>query len=209
MIKSKNAKDMWHKVKKDTTTQTKIFQSNARCRIQDMRCDESGDMKTHLTGMVQLCDELVRMGSSVLDEEFLSFILGLLPLSYQTLLTSVMIAVTVSSNDMQPDTLMGIVLQEASHREIAECLLKTSEATLVASKLVHGKGRGKGCGKAKAGSAKCRTCSHDNHDTTECFQKGGAKEGQAPWQKKAAKFTSANAMSTSMKEDTNDMTYAL
>jgi hypothetical protein len=82
MIKSKNAKDMWDKVKKDATMQTKIFQSDTRCHLQDMRCDESGDMKTHLTGMVQLCDELVRMGSSILDEEFLGFILGSLLPSY-------------------------------------------------------------------------------------------------------------------------------
>jgi len=208
MIKAKNAKDMWDKVKKDATTRTKIFQSDTRRCLQDMRCDENGDMKTHLTDMVQLRDELVRMGSSVLDEEFLSFILSSLLPSYRTLLTSVMIATTVSGNDMQPDALMSIVLQEASHREIAERSSKSGEAALVASKPARGRGRGKGRGKAKAGGVKCGNCGRDNHDTPECFQKGGAKEGQAPWQKKAAKAACTNVTSTSMKEDTSDVIYA-
>jgi hypothetical protein len=42
----------------------------------------------------------------------------------------------------------------------------------------------------------------------ECFQKGGTKEGQAPWQKKAAKAESANVASTSKKDDEGDVVYA-
>lgn len=47
----------------------------------------------------------------------------------------------------------------------------------------------------------CTNCKRIGHTKEECFQKGGGKEGQAPWDKKKKEAAKANAAST---EDTND-----
>ena len=47
---------------------------------------------------------------------------------------------------------------------------------------------------------KCINCKRKGHTKNECYQKGGGKEGQAPWDKKKKEDTKANAASM---EDAN------
>jgi hypothetical protein len=88
----KSEKEMWDAVKKDATTKSKIHQVDTRCRLQQSKCDEDGDVKAHLIEMVKLHNELAGMGTSIGEEEFSTIILGLLPASYRTLLLTVTIA---------------------------------------------------------------------------------------------------------------------
>ena len=46
--------------------------------------------------------------------------------------------------------------------------------------------KSKGCKEGKSGK-KCGNCGKDGHTKPNCYQKGGGKEGQAPWQKKGKK----------------------
>src|ERR1700719_1609009 len=94
---------------------------------------------------------------------------------------------------------MRIVLEEAHQRELSENTPKSGDAALNVTK---GKGR-KGKGNDNSPKNPCATCKCTNHKTEDCFSKGGAKEGQAPWQKKSDKVITA-VMSTPKKDETED-----
>ena len=82
LIKSKTVKEMWEIVKNDTTSKSKMHQVDTRCCLQEMICPEEGEVQEHLDTMVNLHDELARMGSPIMDEEFSTLILGSLPPCY-------------------------------------------------------------------------------------------------------------------------------
>src|ERR1700719_1113303 len=94
---------------------------------------------------------------------------------------------------------MRIVLEEAHQRELSENTPKSGDAALNVTK---GKGR-KGKGNDNSPKNPCVTCKCTNHKTEDCFSKGGAKEGQAPWQKKGDKANTA-ATSTPKQKDSED-----
>jgi hypothetical protein len=61
----KSVKEMWDAVKKDFMIKSKMHQVDTRCRLQQSKCDEAGDVKAHLIKMVMLCNELAWMGTSI------------------------------------------------------------------------------------------------------------------------------------------------
>src|SRR5882762_6569240 len=91
-VKIKNhmtAKEMWDVMKMDAAEKSTLFLIDAKGMLSSMRCSDSSDLKTHLTEikahfelMVQCCDSLTEMGSTLLDTQFLTMIMSLLPTSY-------------------------------------------------------------------------------------------------------------------------------
>src|ERR1700730_6516228 len=199
LIKSKTASEMWSAICNDATKKSQLHKVDTRRRLQSMVCDEDGDIKAHLNAMIRLREELEGIGASVQDEDFGTMLLTSLPPSYRTLLHTITHAASLSGMAINPNDLMRIVLEEACQRELSQNVAKSGDAALNVSK---GKGR-KGKGNDNSPKNPCGTCKRTNHKTEDCFSKGGAKEGQAPWQKKTDKANTA-ATSTSKQKDSED-----
>jgi hypothetical protein len=104
-----------------------------------LKCDEDGYVNVHLIEMVKLHDELAGMGASIGEEEFSTIILGLLPASYCTLLSTVTIAASLSGKAIGSDDLIHIILEEVNHQNVADRIAKLGEFALHAGrdKLKH------------------------------------------------------------------------
>ena len=199
LIKSKTASEMWSAICNDATKKSQLHKVDTRRRLQSMVCDEDGDIKAHLNAMIRLREELEGIGASVQDEDFGTMLLTSLLPSYRTLLHTITHAASLSGMAINPNDLMRIVLEEACQRELSQNAAKSGDAALNISK-------GKGCkGKGNNNSPKnpCATCKRTSHKTKDCFSKGGAKDGQAPWQKKADKANTV-ATSTPKQKDSED-----
>jgi hypothetical protein len=61
---------------------TELVQIDLRRRLQEMRCDENGDVKAHFGELMRLRESLAGMGATVEDRDFYAIILGSLPESY-------------------------------------------------------------------------------------------------------------------------------
>jgi hypothetical protein len=110
-VKSKsNAKEMWDAVKLDATSKSKMHQVDTRRRLQQIQCDEDGDVRTHLIEMVKLRDELTAMGCSIDEAEFTTIILGSLPVSYRTLLTTITVSAGLSGRTVDSNEIWRICL---------------------------------------------------------------------------------------------------
>ena len=188
LVKNHNATQMWNTIKTDATRKSQLHKVDIRRRLQAMTCDEDGDVKAHLNAMMKLREELEAMGSSIADEDFGTMILTSLPRSFDTLLQSITQSANLAGNIIDPNDLTRIVLEESRRREAADQARKSGDAALQTK---QAKGR-KGKGKRSENGQTCENCKKTNHATEDCFAKGGAKEGQAPWQKKKDKANTAS-----------------
>jgi hypothetical protein len=187
LIRSKTPADMWRLVKADATDKSDMYKVEARRKLQEMRCDDNSDIRAHLNSMSRARDELSGMGASLDDATFVTIILGSMPESYRTLLSSIMQSARAAGRTVPSSDLMAIILEESAYRhsQSDRDRSKSTESALQASK---SKGR-----KGPKSNVKCENCAKLGHSKADCFGKGGGKEGQAPWQKKkqqgAAKAT--------------------
>src|ERR1700677_450302 len=69
-----SAKEMWEEVKKDATTKSTLFLTDAEDKLASMKCHEATNAKTHLAElmahfnlMVQRKENLTQMGSTISD----------------------------------------------------------------------------------------------------------------------------------------------
>src|ERR1700738_4272525 len=180
-IRDKTAAEMWALIKSDATSKGPMYVIDARRRLAEMRCVDSAGVKAHLNALVRARDELISMGAHLDDSEFVQIVLQSLPAPYRPLLDSITGASSISGIPISSDKLMALVIQKAHTDELTEPQVRSAETAMHAS----GQSTGKRSQRRPKGDRFCENCKRTNHDTPDCFQKGGAKEGQAPWQRKS------------------------
>ena len=192
----KTSHDMWDAVKVDTTTKSTLFLLDAEDQLASMKLAENDDPKVHLTEVKQQFqlmgqghNNLLKMGSTISDLRYNTIIMSSLPELYRPTLQTITAAEwastllgTSSSRAMKPDDLITFIKEEAQHCVINDECTKNAESTLAA--LGKKQRTGKHCsnkGKEKSTpSATCKNCKNAGHTKTDCWAKGGGKEGQGP-----------------------------
>jgi hypothetical protein len=140
--KETTTKEVWDAVIKHHQQKAQLIIVELRCKLQNEKCEEKGDLRAHLAKLRRMREDLAMMGEVVTDDNFRSIILGSLPNSFDTFLTSITnqispIAykvtveaetirtvaypqreITVSPPKINPDDLIEILGQEADRRAI-------------------------------------------------------------------------------------------
>ena len=84
---------------------------------------------------------------------------------------------------MKADDLIALILEEVQHCVINDERSKDAESALAACMKKSEKPKRNKKDKTKS-DITCKNCKRTGHRTPDCYQKGGGKEGQAPWNKK-------------------------
>ena len=178
-------------MKKDATTKSTLFLIDAEDELASMKCQEATDAKTHLAEltahfnlMVQRKENLIEMGSSISDTRFNAMIMASLPVSYRPAKQTISAAERTTKTPMSSTDLIAFFTEEARNRYLEDQRASQAESALYAHKSKQKKSKGHKEGKS---AEKCGNCGKDGHTEPNCYQKGGGKEGQAPWQKKGKK----------------------
>ena len=130
------------------------------------------------------------MGSVIADTHFKIIIMSSLPDSYRPTLQTITAAEKATrlsgsmSKGMLPDNLIAFIIEEAQHQVINDKHTKTAESALAAhtKKVASPRGKGKNKLKNTQSDVTCDNCNAPGHSITECWSKGGGKEGQGPRQ---------------------------
>ena len=115
-----SASKIWDEVCKIHEGKTELVQIDLRRRLQELRCDEGGDIKAHFAEQLRLRESLAGMGASIDDRDFYAIILGSLPESYRPLLSSINAAAKIASKPLSPYELINVVTEEYEHRQLTE-----------------------------------------------------------------------------------------
>ena len=165
-----------------------------RKRLQDTRCAENGNIRTHFDNIRTMREELSSLGAVISEEDFSAIILGSLPKTYDQFLSAVTATASVLKQELQPEDLIQAIIDEYDRRSTrhGSSREKTADAAFFAS-------AGNNQGKTRRKSEKdieCFNCRKKGHKKADCWAKGGGKEGQGPRskaKKEEPKKESANA----------------
>ena len=103
----------------------------------------------------------------------------------------------MQSSAMKADDLIAFIIEEAQHRVINDDRTKSAESAL-AARTKSNKKRGKK-------RITCENCGRTGYEKPDCYQKGGDKEGQAPWQQKAEKGKESETAVIGVEDKESDM----
>ena len=181
-IKGKvTVKDAWDTLTKEFETRSRMFTIDLRRRLQDERCDDQGDVRVHFETMRTLREDLASLGEAITDNDFATMLLGSLPKGYDTYLSAITATMSVMGKTLDPDALMMTITDEYDRRAIRtrQTKEKGKEAAFYAGE------RSRNGGKGAKSSLECFNCHKKGHKKSDCWAKGGGKEGQGPRSRKA------------------------
>ncbi|SJL02247.1 uncharacterized protein ARMOST_05573 [Armillaria ostoyae] len=164
------AKAMWEKVKSEYEKKSKMVTVDLRRKLQDERCAEGGDVKTHLTKLQSICEDLIAMGADPGDDNFVAIVLGSLPASFETYLSALTGASTLLGKALDPDMVLQGINDEADRRKVRSAGKGEKESAFYSGN----------SGKKSRKSVECYNCHRKGHMVRDCWAKGGGKEGQGP-----------------------------
>ncbi len=170
---------MWKKVKDEYKKKSKMMTVDLRRKLHDMKCAENGDVKAHSNVIRTILEDLQSMGAYPGDNNALAIYMGSLPPSYDPYLSALTATSTLLTKDLNFETVMCGVNNEADCRTLKAPKKEEKEAAFNTSSGSSGRGRRFQGGK-KSSNVECYNCHKKGHIKAECWAKGGGKEGQGP-----------------------------
>jgi hypothetical protein len=172
------AVDLWKKVSAEFEKKSKMVTVDLRRRLQDERCNENANVRTHLEKLQTLRTNLIGMGADPGDENFTAIILGSLPPSYDPYLSAITAMSTLLAKVLSPDDLIHGLNEEADR-----CSLKNKSKKDDRDIAFSAGERKTGQKKGSKSNIECYNCHKKGHVKADCWSKGGGKEGTGPRQK--------------------------
>lgn len=177
-IKGKAVKDAWKLLMDDFGKRSRMFTIDLRRRLQDIRCEDNGNIRTHFDTLRNTREELASLGEAIPDRDFAAIILGSLPKSYDAYLSAITATLSVLQKELDPDALVLSVIDEYDRRNVKtrQAKDKGKDAAFYAG---GGSKNPKG-GRGGRSNVECHNCHKIGHKKADCWGKGGGKEGQGP-----------------------------
>src|SRR5436190_2928050 len=174
-------KDAWDALKNEFERRSRMYTIDLRRRLQDERCDEQGDVRAHFETMRMLREDLASLGEAINDEDFATMLLGSLPKGYDTYLSALTATAGITGTILDSGMLIMSVTDEFDRRAIRTRQMKEKgkDAAFYAGE------KSRNGGKGSKSNIECFNCYKKGHKKSECWAKGGGKEGQGPRSRKA------------------------
>src|SRR6267142_6918591 len=129
------------------------------------------------------------MGKVVTDEDYTDTLLASLPASYDGAVSSMSACTCLGTKVLTSEIFEQFILDKSEHRQVKDKYAKSRNEALAAE---SGSWKGKDKSKDKK-KVECYNCHKTGHYKSECWAKGGGKEGQGPRRGKGAKDDAALA----------------
>ena len=139
------ADDMWRVIKDDTMSKSTLYLLDAEDQLSSMKLPDNTDPKTHLSElkahfhlMLQRCDNLMKISSTMSESHFNIIIMSSLLESYQSTLQPITALERTNklsglqSNAMEADDMIAFIIEEAQHRVMNNDCMKSAESALTA-----------------------------------------------------------------------------
>src|SRR5258708_19178458 len=168
-------KDVWDRLKGLFEGKSRTLLIDLGRKLQNTRCGDSEDVCAHLEKLADLRERLSTLGRTVNDDEYMSVLIGSLPTSYDTTINPLTTSCDITNTDITPTSVIRIATNEYEKRLLRKGKGKVQDEAFTAEEQRKNKRR----------NIECFNCHRKGHYKSECWAKGGGKEGEGP--KKSAK----------------------
>jgi hypothetical protein len=181
-VKNKTrAKDVWDALKDMFEGRSQMIVVDLRRKLQAMKCGEDEDICAHLSKIADIREQLAAMGTTIPDDKYASILLGSAPTSFESTTSSMNTTAKLTRTVLTPDLVISLITDEFDR-----CALKKPK---------EGQEEALGTdvkkGKKPKKDVECFNCKKKGHMKSDCWAKGGGKEGQGP--KKRSQDSAATA----------------
>ena len=87
-----------------------------RRRMQDTKCSENEDVRTHFEKIAEMFEQLGSMGITISDDDYLAILLGSLPVCYDSTISSMTTTTSLQQKTLTPDTIICVISDEYDRR---------------------------------------------------------------------------------------------
>jgi hypothetical protein len=166
---------MWKEIKTLHEGKSTLVKADVRKRMLLAHCDEGGDVKVHFGELNRLRQIMAGMGAIVDEEDYMAIIMGSLPDSYRPIMSALEATAGYSSKVVTAQELITAVNVEYEHR-----LLRNPQSARKGGNAALHAGNGTRQGRGATKDTICYNYNKTGHFKTDCWAKGGGKEGQRP-----------------------------
>lgn len=168
-------KDVWGKLKGLFEGESRRFRVKSMVdlgkKFLNTRCGENDDVRTHLNKLADLRERLSSLRRTTVDDaEYVSVILGSLPPSYELAIDTLVNVCEACDKDLTPAAVIRMAINEQERRRLRE---SENNPQHEASGAAAPEER-----KNKRRNVECYNCRKKGHYKSECWGKGGGREGQ-------------------------------
>lgn len=172
-------------------------------KMQNIRCGDNDNVRTHFDKLAEMYERLSSMGTMLDTDEYASTIIASLPSTYDPTVSWIITAASLAKPD--PETIIKLVTDDYDRCTVNHRIKpKWDEKDTT----FHAEGGAKGDARDQKKKAKCHNCSKLGHYKSECWAKGGGKEGQGPRGKGTSKVRERNEEAVAA-EAAKDMVWAV
>jgi len=192
-----NVHDAWEILKWVFEEWSKALVVDVIQRFQNKHCEEDKSVRNHFEYLTDLHKQLVVMGKAVTNEDYTDTLLTSLLVSYDSVVSSMSTSACLGMKTLTSEIFEQFILDGSNHRQVKDKYVETCNEAL-AMEASGWKGKDKGKDKKKV---KCYNCHKTRHYKSECWAKGGGKEGQGLQRGKGAKDNAALAKDKSEEDE--------
>jgi hypothetical protein len=181
-----DAKSIWDKLKKIFKGCTRSLLIDLGRKLQNTKCGEDDDIRAHFELLTNFCQQLATMGQSIGDKQYTNTLMSSLPLSYDANISIITTNADMSSTTITPTTVICIITDEYDKRMLKKAKPKLTQDEVFTADAQKNKRKNKH-------NIECFNCHKKGHMRSDCWVKGGGKEGQGLKKKAGVKDDTAPA----------------
>ena len=164
------ANQIWEALTKDFQNKSRMVSVDLRRRLQQQRCADKGDVRSHFGTLRTMREDLSSMGHPPSEDDFYAIVIGSLPPVYDPFISALNATSSVLGTFLTPDDLMQTISNEYDRRNLGRTSKKEENVAFYT---------GESSWKGKL-ALKCFNCGKKGHKKVDCWAEGGGKAGQGP-----------------------------